>query len=248
METVITPARRTRVLTVGLAATASLYLLMVFVAEPMRSLAQQVDTTTVTLVVTSSISLSCTQNVTLPPAPGSGTSGSGTTALGYCTPITSGALGYTLGWRVVTGSGAPAINGCTPAAPCYGTGHMLSNNVTSGYPDAIRAFDRKGTHEYNPGDFDGDTIKTGSGARWAARLMGTSTTTGGGQVIWGADGDHEGFLNVATGSIVNIAKRNSETSPSGDTEVIKYKVYIPSTIFQPSGTYKVTVQFTATDN
>jgi hypothetical protein len=65
---------------------------------------------------------------------------------------------------------------------------------------------------------------------------------------WGDDGDHEGFLNVATGSIVSIASRNSETSETGDIEVIKYKVYIPSSSFQPSGYYKVTVQFTATDN
>jgi hypothetical protein len=64
----------------------------------------------------------------------------------------------------------------------------------------------------------------------------------------GSDGAHEGFLNVATGSIVAIAKRTSATDPGGDTEVLKYKVYIPTGVFQPSGTYKVTVQFTATDN
>ena len=176
MELVLTSSRRTRVLTVGLAAIISLYFLMVFVAEPLRSFAAT-DTTTVTLQVTSSIALSCTQDVTLPPAPGSGTSGSGTTVLGYCTPITSNAFGYTLGWRVVTGSGAPAL-GCSSTSPCFGTGHMLNNNVTGGYPDAILAFDRN-NHINVPGDFDGDTIKTGSGSRWAARLMGTSTTTGG---------------------------------------------------------------------
>jgi hypothetical protein len=78
--------------------------------------------------------------------------------------------------------------------------------------------------------------------------MGTSSTIGGGDISWGNDGDHEGFLNVTTGSIVNIAKRLTETTPSGDTEVIKYKVYIPTGVFQPTGYYKVTVQYTATDN
>jgi hypothetical protein len=246
METILTSRRRTRVLTVGLAAVISLYVLMVFVAEPLRTLAA-VDYTTVTLQVTSAIALSCTHDVTLPSVPGSGTSGSGTTVLGYCTPITSDALGYTLGWRVVTGSGAPAL-GCSSANPCYGTGHMLSNHLTGGYPDAILAFARNGNKVGVPGDFDGDTIKTGSGSRWAARLMATSTTPGGGDITWGADGAHEGFLNVGTGSIVNIAKRTTQTSPTGDIEVIKYKVYIPIGVFQPSGTYKVTVQFTATDN
>ena len=249
METVLTSGRRTRVLTVGLAATLSLYLLMVFVAEPMRSLAAT-DDTTVTLVVTSSIALTCTADVTLPPAPGSGHgASSGTTVLGYCTPITSNSNGYTLGWRVVTGSGAPGIGvNCTKANNCWGTGHMLGNNLTGGYPDLIRALHRSTANRLNPIRLDGTTIGTGSGARWGARLMATSTTAGGADVAWGSDSATETFLNVTTGAIVNIAKRLSETTPSGDTEVIKYKVYIPSSVFQATGYYKVTVQYTATDN
>jgi hypothetical protein len=170
-------------------------------------------------------------------------------ATASCTPITNNSLGYTLSWIIQSGSGAPAIHAnCTSAAPCYGTGHLLSNNVTSGYPDAILAFDRKGSHVNNPGQFDSTTIGTGSGARWAARLRANSTTTGGGDVTWGADGSTEGFLNVATGSAVNIARRSNPTSGAGDNENFLFKVVIPSGAFKPTGTYKATVHFTVTDN
>jgi hypothetical protein len=248
-HSILTSQRRTRVLSVALTATASLYLLVVFVAEPLRTLAATTADTVVQFQITSALSLTCSANSTLGTTPGTATAGTGATATAYCTPITNNAQGYTLSWIIQTGSGAPAVHAnCTNAAPCFGTGHLLSNNVTSGYPDVIKAFDRKLGHINNPGRFDSTTITTGSGSRWAARLRGNSDTTGGGTVTWGADGATEGFLNVATGSTVSIAKRTTETAAAGDTENFLFKVVIPSSSFQPTGTYKATVNFTVTDN
>jgi len=227
----------------------SLYVLVVFVAEPLRALGATTADTVVQFSITSALSLTCSASSTLGTAVGSGTSGTGAMATAYCTPITNNAQGYTLSWIIQSGSGAPAIHAnCTSTAPCYGTGHLLSNNVTSGYPDVIKAFDRKLSHVNNPGRFDQTTILSGSGSRWAARLRGNSDTTGGASVVWGTDGALEGFLNVATGATVNIAKRNNPTSGAGDLEHFLFKVVIPSSSFQPTGVYKATISFTATDN
>lgn len=245
----LSPGRRSRVLSVGLAATASLYVLVVFVAEPLRSLAATTADTVVQFTVTSGLSLTCSANSTLGSAVGTGTSGTGSMATAFCTPITNNSLGYTLSWLIQTGSGAPGVHAnCTNTATCYGTGHLLSNNVTSGFPDVIKAFDRKGSHINQPGQFDSTTIGSGSGSRWAARLRANSSTTGGASVTWGADSSTEGFLNVATGSAVNVAKRTTETAAAGDTENFLFKVVIPSGSFQPTGTYKATIRFTVTDN
>ena len=241
--------RRIRVLSVGLTATLALYALVVFVAEPMKTLGATTADTIVQFTVTSALSVTCSTTSTLGSAAGNGTSGTGAMATAYCTPITNNSTGYTLSWIILTGSGAPAVHAnCTSAAPCYGTGHLLSNNVTSGYPDAIHAFDRKLGFINSPGRFDSTTIGTGSGSRWAARLRANSTTVGGASVSWGADSSTEGFLNVATGSAVNIAKRTSETSSTGDIENFLFKVVIPSGAFQPTGTYKSTIRFTVVDN
>ncbi len=96
--------------------------------------------------------------------------------------------------------------------------------------------------------FDQTTTLAGSGSRWGARLRAISTTPAGASVTWGTDGATEGFLAVATGSAVNIAKRTSETSSTGDLEHFLFKVVIPSGAFQPTGTYKSTVTFTVVDN
>ena len=242
--------RKTRVLSVGTAAAVALYLLIVFVAEPMRSLAATTADTVVTYTVTSTLSLTCDAASTTGTTPGSGSSGTGALATAKCQPITNGSLGYTLSWIILTGSGAPAINAnCTNSATCYGTGHLLSNNVTGGYPDTIKAFPRRGAHVNNPGRIDSTTVPTASGAVWGARLMANSTTAGGASVSWGADTDETmPFLNVATGSAVNIAKRTTETASTGDLENFLFKVYVPSSSFVPTGTYKASIRFTVTDN
>ena len=238
----LSQGREMRVLSVGVAAVASLYLLVVFVAEPMRSLASNTANTVVTYNVTSALSLTCSDS-TIGTAAGNGTSGTGAQATASCTPITNDALGYTLSWLINTSSGTSVCSG-----NCDGTGHLLSTNVTGGLSDKILAYDRQGSHINEPAQFDSTTILSGSGSRWAARLRGNSTTTDGASVAWGSDGATEGFLNVATGSAVNIAKRTTETDPAGDIENFLFKVVIPSGTFQPTGTYKATILFTATDN
>jgi hypothetical protein len=241
----LSPQRRIRVLTLGLTAAISLYALLIVVAEPLRTVAATTANTVVQMTVNSNLSLTCTDTATIPAALGSGTSGTGSIGSAVCTPVTNNSLGYTLSWLINTSSGT-VTPPCT--GNCYGTGHLLSNNVTGGKPDAIRAFDRKAGFVNVPGRFDDTTIVTGSGSRWAARLRANSSTTGGASVVWGSDGATEGYLNVGTGSAVNIARRTSATSPGGDTENLLYKVVIPSGVFQPTGTYKTTILFTITDN
>ena len=245
----LTRKRANKALSLGISATVLLYLSLVMIAEPLRALGATTADVVVQFLVTGSLSMSCSASSTLGSAVGTGTSGTGGMATAYCQPSTNNALGYTLSWIVQTGSGAPAVHAnCTNTNTCYGTGHLLSNNVTGGYPDVIKAFDRKGSHVNQPDRFDGTEIGSGSGARWAARLRANSSTTGGGSVTWGADGSTEGFLNVATGSAINIAKRNNPTSGSGDIQNFLFKVFIPSSSFQPTGTYKATIRFTVTDN
>ena len=236
-------------LSVGFSATLALYGLVVFVAEPLRVLGATAADTIVQFTVTSALSVTCSSTSTLGSAAGNGTSGTGAMATASCVPITNNSLGYTLSWIIQTGSGAPAVHAnCTSTATCFGTGHLLNTNVTAGYPDVIRAFDRQGVHMNVPGRFDSTTIGSGSGSRWAARLRASSTTPGGGTVSWGADGATEGFLNVATGSAINIAKRTTETTSTGDIQNFLFKVVIPSGAFQPTGTYKSTIRFTVVDN
>ena len=250
----LSPGRRARVLSVGLAATMSLYVLVVFVAEPLRAFGATTANTVVQFDVTSGLSVTCSATSTLGSAVGTGTAGTGALATAYCNPITNNSLGYTLSWIIQTGSGAPAVHAsCTNAAPCYGTGHLLSNNVTSGYPDSIRSIRIKTTTnsywDTTARRIDSTTVPSGSGSRWGARLMANSTTPAGATITWGADTDETmGFVHVNTGSAVNVAKRTSETSATGDIENFLFKVYIPSGSFQPTGTYKATILFTVTDN
>ena len=239
-----------RAISVAFAATASLYLLVVFVFEPLRSLAATYNTV-VQMAVTGAATLTCTPTVTLPAASGTaGTSGTGSLGAGFCTVTTNNALGYTLFWQVLQGSGS--ITPPSTGRNCYGTGHLLSNNVSSGKPDLILAYNLTGSHLNKPYRLDTTTVSgalpTGSGSRWGARLRANSATPGGGNVIWGADGATEGFLPVATGSMLSIARKNTESASTGDIENFLYKVVIPSGIFQPTGTYKATVTYTVLDN
>ena len=242
---ILSQDRKAKVLSVGAAAAASLYLLVVFVAEPLHSLAAT-DTSVVTYNVTSALSITCTDS-TIGSVSGGGSAGTGAMATAACTPITNNSQGYTLSWLINTSTGSTALD-C--ASNCYGTGHLLSKNATAGYADTIRAFEREAADGYEnvPAQFDSTTIPTASGSRWAARLRGNSTTPNGGTVTWDADGATEGFLNVATGSAVNIARRNSPTAESGDIQNFLFKVVVPSGVFQTTGMYKATILFTATDN
>ncbi len=246
--------RSERAVSLGLVATIALYLLVILVAEPLRALGAVNADTVVQFVVTGSLTLDCSSTSSLGSAAGNGTSGSGAFATAYCIPSTNNSLGYTLSWIIQTGSGAPAIHqNCNSTAPCYGTGHLLSNNMTGGYPDSIQSMRlRVGGDTYwdtRPRLLTNATVPSGSGSRWGARLRDISTTPGGGSINWGPDTDEqETYLHVNTGSTVNIAKRTSPTTGFGDQQFLIFKVVIPSGAFQPTGTYKAVIRFTATDN
>jgi len=235
-------------------ATAALYFLIVMVAEPLRTFAATTAGTWVSFTQTTTLSLTCSGTATVPPAVAGVTASTGNTIMTTCTPIANSSLGYTLNW-IISSSTGTLTPLCTPASRtvsgCYGTGHLMNTNVTSGKPDLIeRMWTRVPVANLFkiPYQLNATTNPTASGARWAARLSSTSTTTGGGDITWGSDGATETYVPVATGSTVNIAKRQSDTASTGDVEVIRWKVIIPSGVFIPTGTYKAYVQFTVTDN
>jgi hypothetical protein len=247
METLLSPQRRIRVVTVGIAATVSLYALILVFGEPLRSFAigssSNVD---VTLNVANAIANTCTSPVSLGSIVRTGdTSVNTCAATGYCstnktvcTISTNNSTGYTLSWIVSTGTGSAGartgtgwLNGFASTvnriAP-LGTGSTTMN----GQPTAMVA---------GAGTVNND-------ARWAARLSSTSTTPNGSTKAWGADGTSDTWLRVATGSAVNIASRTTQTSISGDIENIGFRAIIHGTAIVPTDTYKAAVTFTATTN
>jgi len=219
----LVPHRRVRVLTVGLAALLSLYAMMLFLAEPLRVLgAADSESVVVNLIVAAAISNTCTTPVSLGTITGTGDSGAyNASRATACTVITNNSLGYTLAWRVTTGSGGTS------------TGYMINQ-----YEDTIAPF--------SPAVVS--TPETWSVAaaasEWGARLSSTSTTVNTG--TWGTDASSEKWLNVGTGSTVTIATRNTETSGAGDTENVGFRGEIGASKSQPTGNYTVTVIFTAT--
>jgi len=232
--------RRLRVWTVGLAATVSLYAIVVAVAEPLRTLAASSQSSTiVSLTVAATISNSCTSTLNIGTITGTGDSSSNN---GYdsgdataCTVITNNQTGYTFGWQVTTGTGA--------AGARTGTGHM------NGFVAGNRLAPLKPSVASTPEILNTSTIST-TDSRWAGRLSSTSTTNTGAGLHWGTDvnGANDRWLNVATGSTINIAKRNSVTTSGGDTENVGFRAIIGTSKIQPTDTYKVTVVFTATTN
>lgn len=153
-----------------------------------------------------------------------------------CTVVTNNTLGYTLAWQILSGTGA--------AGSRTGTGHL------NGYIAGNRIKALKPAVSNTPEAFTNQTptANVTNDARWAARLSSTSTTTGGAGVTWGANGTNDTWLNIGTGSALNIANRGSETSPSGDVELIGFRAIINGTAIVPTDTYKATVTFTATSN
>jgi hypothetical protein len=239
--------RRTRVLTVGIAATVSLYALVLVCAEPLRSFAASSSSdVAVSLIVANSISNSCTSPVSLGTITRTGdTSVNVCAATGYCstnktvcTVVTNNSTGYALSWLVSTGTGSAGartgtgwLNGFASTAnriAPLGTGSTTMNKQ----PIAMVA---------GAGTVNND-------ARWAARLSSTSTTVGGAGIGWGTDGTSDTWLRVATGSAVNIANRATQTSGGGDTENIGFRAIIHGTAIIPTDTYKATVTVTATTN
>ena len=236
------PYRRVRVLTVGIAAAASLYVLVLACAEPLRSLAASSNSSVdVTLTVAADISNSCTSPVSLGTITRTGDSSVVVcSATGYCstnktvcTISTNNTTGYALSWLIQTGTGS--------AGARTGTGHLNGYSSTS---NRIAPFGTGSTTQST----QPRTFSISNDARWAARLSSTSTTTGGAGQSWGTDGTSDTWLRVATGSAVNIASRTTQTSAGGDTQNIGFRAIIHGTAIVPTDTYKATVVFTATTN
>ncbi|OGJ62142.1 hypothetical protein A3A67_05375 [Candidatus Peribacteria bacterium RIFCSPLOWO2_01_FULL_51_18] len=252
-KSLLSTERRSRVISVAVAAAVSLYFLVVFVAEPLRTLAATTASTWVQFTVTSVASITCDSTATIPSASGtSGSASSGNTILSLCTPVTNDSLGYTLSWLINVSTGTTTcVQASRTSGGCYGTGHLLSNNVTSGNPDTVRSMEQivTGANAFKtPYRLDDTTNPSASGARWGARVSTDSTTDAGGDITWGTDGATETYAPVATGSAINIVKRFTETASTGDLEYIRWKAIIPSGLFVPTGTYKAYVTFTITNN
>jgi len=234
MNTVLLPGRGLRVVTVGIAATVALYAMVLVLAEPFRGMAADSSSNTaVTLTVAAAISNSCTSSVSMGTITGTGDSDSGGFNAAHaatCTISTNNYTGYSLGWRVTTGTGAAGARTQTG----HLNGYKTTSNVIRAYTPAVA-----GTPE---------TLSVGaSDSRWAARLSSTSTTPGG-AISWGSDGASDTWLNVATGSVVTISNRSTATSFAGDTQLIGFRAIIGSSKIQPTDTYKAIVVFTATTN
>ena len=239
MDYTLSSERQLKVVTIGIAAAATLYLALALLAEPVSGFlaraASATGSTVVNLTVVSTTSISCSSSVSITTSTGATTGqyhGTGGT-YAKCTVVTSNSQGYTLRWVITTGSGG------------YGTGHLNSMNVTGGQPDKILAYKpaSAGTPETFAAPNGANPATT---SRWAARVKSASTTTGGAGKNWGTDGSSENWLNVGTGAQVSLVSRATETS--GDTELIQFKAYIGSSSAQPSGTYRATVVITANDN
>jgi hypothetical protein len=239
MEYTLSSERQLKVVTLGIAAAATLYLALALLAEPVSGFlaraASSTGTTVVSLTVVSTTSITCSNAVSITTATGAtagqyhGTGGT----YAKCTVVTSNSQGYTLRWVITTGSGG------------YGTGHLNSMNVTGGQPDKILAY--KPATAGTPETFGApNTANPNTTSRWAARVKSASTTTSGAGKNWGTDGSSENWLNVGTGAQVSLVSRTTETT--GDIEYIQFKAYIGSNSAQPSGIYRATVLITANDN
>lgn len=242
----LSPKRKIRVWTVAISAAFSLYALGICVAEPFKGFAATSSSSSIVLLdIGAAIANTCTSSINIGPLTNTSTGDSSTTDeydandAVTCTVYTNNSSGYTFGWLVQTGTGTLGAR--------TGTGYMNGfRYVGSGHNIAPLTPAFANTPEI----FSIATVGVAD-SRWAGRLSSTSDTATGAGLDWGSDNagvSIDKFLNVATGSTVNIAKRNSATPSGGDDEVIMFRAIVGANKIQPSDTYKVTVTFTATTN
>jgi hypothetical protein len=155
-------------------------------------------------------SISCNDSVSLDTITGEGLS----TASATCTVISDAFAGYSLSWRVSSGSGG------------LSTGYLIGQ-----FEDRIAPFSVA-----TPGIPETWSVPT-TAAEWGGRLTSSSTDT---DNKWGEDGASEKWLNVGTGSYT-VVQRSNRTSISGSTEIIQFRVEVGSDAIQPSGQYQTTV-------
>lgn len=237
----LSPQRAARVFTVGIAATVSLYALVLAFAEPLRSFAAaSTSNVVVTLTVAADISNNCTSPVSLGTITRTGDTGVyHSTGATVCTVTTNNTTGYNLTWIINNGTGAVGARS--------GTGH-LNGFVANNRIQPLFNTNNTTPAAINPAGADNTAGGVQNSARWAGRLSSTSTTPGGGSVTWGADGASETWLRVATGSAVQIANRATQTTVAGDTENVGFRAVINGTAIVPTDVYRATVVFTATTN
>lgn len=231
--------RRIRAITVGFTAVAGLYLMAAFIAEPMRGFASLSETAIVQVTVASAIGFSCDAN-------GDNSRGSGETlSLGTitftgdtgvysdnravkCRVVTNNITGYTVGWRVVTGSGGTA------------TGHLISQ-----YEDVIPPFGTGSASNYTK-TWELNPAGTQNDARWGGRVSSTSSGSDVAPMLWGTDASSEKWARVKTGATLTI-RQSTTASQSGSGDLIKigFRAQIGTLKSQATGTYQTTVTFTA---
>ncbi len=234
-------ARQYRAVSVGITAAIGLYLIAAVIAEPLRGLAATSDSETAIVQVTlaSALSLSCDAN-------GDNLRGSGETlSLGTityngdtgvysdtravkCRVLTNNTTGYTLGWRVFTGSGGSK------------TGHLISQ-----YEDLIQAFGTGSASNYTK-TWELNAAGTTNDSRWGGRVSSTSSGSDVTPMLWGTDVASERWARVKTGSTLTI-RQSTTASQTGSGDLIKigFRAQVGATKIQPTGTYQTTVTFTA---
>jgi hypothetical protein len=249
-KNIFTLQRIGRMAMLAMTSLMTLYVVVLGFAEPSRSMAaSSPQTVGVALIVSTSISNNCSPATvslgTIIRTGDSSTNTGGCGALGYCanratacTVVTNSNLGYTLSWLVQSGTGSLGSR--------TGTGYL--NAFTSLANRIAPLGTGSTTMNTQPIAMTAGAGTVNNDARWAGRLSSTSTTPGGSGQSWGTDGTSDAWLRVATGSSVNIAKRNTQTTGGGDTENIGFRAILHGTVIVPSDTYKAYVVMTATDN
>jgi hypothetical protein len=165
-----------------------------------------------------SISISCQNTLSL----GTVNLGSAATAEALCTVFTDSDVGYTLHWRIPSGSGGT------------NTGSLVSQFNTTIEPLSPAIAD-------TPEAF---TSVSAADARFAARVSSTSTDA---DSEWGTDSVSEKWLNISTLGR-SIVSRLSQTASEGSTEKVQIKVIAGSSSNKTAGTYRVVVLMTAYAN
>jgi hypothetical protein len=229
---ILSAERRLRVLTVGVCASIALYVLLAFVAEPIRSLAATAtDDVEVQLTINEALSLGCdgtdantvfdtTEPVSLGSITYSGDTGAPTfTAMdksAWCYVKTNNTAGYTLGWHIASGSGGTR------------TGYLISQ-----FEDYIAPFGA------GSGNATATWSVTATDARWGGRVSSTSSGSQTGPYQFGTDGGSEKWARVKTGATVAIRRSVAESQHgSGDLIKIGFRAQVGTTITQPAGLYK----------
>lgn len=243
----ISPERRVRVLSLGLAASVSLYTLVVMVAEPMRALGATTDSETAVVEITlgASIGINCDadgsgagsgETLSLSGFNDSGDTGelNGTVTVGTnavnCNVRTNNTAGYNLAWQATSGSGAA------------NTGYLISQ-----FEDIIHPFRyTAGSDAFaTPTAWDGNSVPSTVSA-WGGRIAQSSSGHSASPIAWGNDASSaEKWMAVSTGSTTTIARENTETQELGSNNYVGFRVEVGGDKIQPTGTYQSTVTFTA---